>query len=224
MSKQKKWDSPQRRVDRCMSNNFRFDAVFWDMDGTLVDSEPNHLRSFVDAMGALGLTIPDDFHDRTLGMTEKDVHEYLRSDLGLELDLVEWAQARFDAYAAKPEMVKPHDIAFPIWEKLDEMGVQQMVVSNSDRLIVEYNLERVGLLRPQLKTISRNDVIKGKPDAEPYLRAAYLCGVEPSKCAVVEDSGTGLAAGIAAGMTVFMMPEFASETPHPYQPIASLLG
>lgn len=55
--------------------------------------------------------------------------------------------------------------------------------------------------------MSRNDVRQGKPDAEPYLRAAFLLGIAPVDCVVVEDSPTGAAAGIAAGMTVLAWPE-----------------
>lgn len=55
--------------------------------------------------------------------------------------------------------------------------------------------------------VSRNDVREGKPSAEPYLRGAYLLGVEPSQCIVVEDSVPGAHSGLAAGMTVIGWPE-----------------
>jgi beta-phosphoglucomutase-like phosphatase (HAD superfamily) len=80
-------------------------------------------------------------------------------------------------------------------------------VSNSDRLVVDANLRMVGLFYPGMKTISRNDVREGKPHAEPFLRAAWLAGVDPADAVVVEDSVTGATAGLAAGMRTIFWPE-----------------
>jgi beta-phosphoglucomutase-like phosphatase (HAD superfamily) len=80
-------------------------------------------------------------------------------------------------------------------------------VSNSDRLIIDANLCAVGLVEPGLKSVSRNDVREGKPHPEPFLRAAWLTGVEPAETFVMEDSFTGATAGIAAGMKTIFWPE-----------------
>ena len=74
-------------------------------------------------------------------------------------------------------------------------------------MLVDANLAAAKLAKPGLVTVSRNDVLRGKPDAEPYLRAAYLLGVSPGDCIVVEDSVPGAIAGLAAGMTVIGWPE-----------------
>ncbi|TIV56214.1 MAG: HAD family phosphatase, partial [Mesorhizobium sp.] len=71
--------------------------------------------------------------------------------------------------------------------------------SNSDRLIVDANLSAVGLVYPGMHTVSRNDVRQGKPHGEPFLRAAYLAGVDPADAVAVDDSVTGAMAGLAAG-------------------------
>ncbi len=83
----------------------------------------------------------------------------------------------------------------------------QAVVSNSDRLVVDANLRTVGLAHAGMKTVSRNDVREGKPHAEPFLRAAWLAGVDPGRAVVVEDSFTGALAGLAAGMRTLYWPE-----------------
>lgn len=90
---------------------------------------------------------------------------------------------------------------------LEKAGVPYAIVSNSDRMLVDANLRAVGLQRPDFISVSRNDVREGKPAAEPYLRGAYLLGVEPSHCIVVEDSVPGARAGLAADMTVIGWPE-----------------
>jgi len=81
------------------------------------------------------------------------------------------------------------------------------IVSNSDRMLVDANLRAAGLQVPGLVSVARNDVRFGKPRPEPYLRAAWLLGVDPSDCIVVEDSVPGARAGLAAGMTVIGWPE-----------------
>ena len=81
------------------------------------------------------------------------------------------------------------------------------MVSNSDRMLVDASLAVAGIARPDMITVTRNDVRNGKPDAEPYLRAAWLLGVAPHECLVVEDSTPGAQAGLAAGMLVVGWPE-----------------
>jgi beta-phosphoglucomutase-like phosphatase (HAD superfamily) len=78
-------------------------------------------------------------------------------------------------------------------------------------MVVGVNLDVVGLREPGLVTVSRNDVRAGKPDPEPYLRAAWLLQVDPGHCLVIEDSITGAKAGLAAGMPTLFWPQ--SETP-----------
>jgi HAD superfamily hydrolase (TIGR01509 family) len=105
------------------------------------------------------------------------------------------------------ETLKPRPGAIEIYNELRALGVAQAVVSNSDRLVVDANLRMVGLFYPGMKTISRNDVREGKPHAEPFLRAAWLAGVDPADAVAVEDSVTGATAGLAAGMRTIFWPE-----------------
>jgi HAD superfamily hydrolase (TIGR01509 family) len=94
-----------------------------------------------------------------------------------------------------------------VFNELRALGVQQAVVSNSDRVIVDANLSAVGLIYPGMRTISRNDVREGKPHPEPFLRAAWLAGVDPADAVAVDDSVTGATSGLAAGMRTIFWPE-----------------
>ena len=84
--------------------------------------------------------------------------------------------------------LKPRPGALEIFRDLQRAGVVQAVVSNSDRLIVDANLGAVGLVEPGMKSVSRNDVREGKPLPEPFLRAAWLTGIDPAETFVMEDS------------------------------------
>ncbi|SIT53948.1 HAD family hydrolase [Mesorhizobium prunaredense] len=182
-------------------------AVFWDMDGTLVDSEPLHEAALIAALHSVGIAAPSNLHERVLGIAAWPVYEMLRDEFGLDLAFDDWIVRKYDHYLPMAETLKPRPGAIEIYNELRALGVAQAVVSNSDRLVVDANLRMVGLFYPGMKTVSRNDVREGKPHAEPFLRAAWLAGVDPADAVAVEDSVTGATAGLAAGMKTIFWPE-----------------
>lgn len=188
-------------------------AILWDVDGTLVDSEPLHEAALVQALHGLGLTPPADFHQHIVGRDAREVHEWCRQHLGLGLDLRDWLQRKYRTYFASAASLKPRSSAVALFHQLREEGYAQAIVSNSDRMVVNANLDAVGLSEPGLVTVSRNDVRDGKPGPEPYLRAAWLLRAKPEHCLVVEDSATGAKAGLAAGMHTMFWPEKDLATP-----------
>jgi len=182
-------------------------AVFWDMDGTLVDSEPLHEAALVAALRSVGIAPPVDLHERVLGVAAAPVYDMLRSEFGLDLPFDDWIVRKYDHYMPMAATLKPRPGAIEVFNELRALGVQQAVVSNSDRVIVDANLNAVGLIYPGMRTISRNDVREGKPHPEPFLRAAWLAGVDPSDAVAVDDSVTGATSGLAAGMRTIFWPE-----------------
>ena len=182
-------------------------AVYWDMDGTLIDSEPLHERALVSALQSEGISPPPDLHERVLGRAAWPVYEMMRDEFDLKLPFDDWIRRKYEYYLTHTQGLKPRDGALEIFRDLQRLGVVQAVVSNSDRLIVDANLRAVGIVEPGMKTVSRNDVREGKPDGEPFLRAAWLTGVDPADTVVMEDSFTGARAGLAAGMRTIFWPE-----------------
>ncbi|MDO6732765.1 HAD family phosphatase [Marinovum sp. 2_MG-2023] len=180
-------------------------AILWDMDGTLVDSEPLHESALRAAMRKAGIKPPDELHSKVLGMSADAVFAWLREDHGLSLDFSDWIKLKYAHYLANVAEVRAIPEALEIWAMAEHRGLQQAVVSNSDRLIVDANLRQTNLARAEFKSVSRNDVRRGKPDPEPYLRAAWLLDVPPAACIVIEDSPTGALAGAAAGMQTFLL-------------------
>ena len=182
-------------------------AVFWDMDGTLTDSEPLHEAALMAALRSVGIAPPADLHERVLGISAWPVYEMLRDDFGLDLPFDDWIMRKYEHYWPMVQGLQPRPGAIEIFNELRDCGVVQAVVSNSDRLVVDANLRAVGLLYPGMKTVSRNDVRDGKPHPEPFLRAAWLAGVEPDQAVAIDDSWTGASAGLAAGMKTIFWPE-----------------
>lgn len=188
-------------------------AVLWDMDGTLIDSEHLHISSLGQAMAIKGMQVPDDLYLFVNGMAAEEVYDWIKRDFGFDEAFDDWIKVKYEIYMRRLDEVRPFKDAISLWDRLNSAGIKQAVVSNSDRLIVDANLNHLGLESARQITVSRNDVRDGKPYPEPYLRAAWLLNVEPSECIVLEDSPTGAIAGVAAGMATFMVPNTPSETP-----------
>ncbi|MEM8952056.1 MAG: HAD family phosphatase [Pseudomonadota bacterium] len=187
-------------------------AILWDVDGTLVDSEPLHEAALKQALCDTGLAPPRDLHQHIIGRDALEVHGWCRQQLGLTLDLDDWLDLCHRAYLSSVKSLKPRAGAVALFRALRDDGYRQAIVSNSDRMLVNANLDAVGLNMPGLITVSWNDVRAGKPAPEPYLRAAWLLGVEPEHCLVIEDSLTGAQSGLAAGMRTIFWPESDTTT------------
>lgn len=182
-------------------------AVYWDMDGTLIDSEPLHEQAMAAVLTSLGITPPADLHDSIIGISALPIYERLRDTLGLRLSFDDWIVRKYVYYMEHIGRLAPRAGAVEIFRDLRAFGVPQAVVSNSDRLIVEANMRVIGIDKPGMKSVTRNDVRLGKPDPEPYLRAAWLTGIDPAESFVVEDTVTGSLAGLAAGMRTLFWPQ-----------------
>ena len=182
-------------------------AVLWDMDGTLIDSEPLHFQSMVHALASFGIAADGGLQARTTGLSESEVLAFCRSELGVAVSHERWADLRHTYYLARAGSLAARPGALPVFLQLKRRGIPQAVVSNSARTIVDANLRALSLHDGAVPSISRNDVRMAKPHPEPYLMAAAALGVEARACLVVEDSLAGARSGVAAGMQVLYWPE-----------------
>jgi beta-phosphoglucomutase-like phosphatase (HAD superfamily) len=181
-------------------------GVLWDMDGTLIDSEPIALDALYMALSEVGVAAIPGLHDRVLGLPADEIYAWLVAEHGLSEDWVSWERRKHRHHLAGADRLRVFPDALKVFRVLETAGVPQAIVSNSDRIIMDAQLGRLELSRPGLVTVSRNDVRKGKPEPEGYLRAALLLGCDPAACYVVEDSASGITAGRAAGATTCAVP------------------
>lgn len=188
-------------------------TVFWDIDGTLVDSEPLHQSTLERVLIESNLAIPKNLHQMTIGLSASSIYASVREQCQLHLDFDAWTKLRTEYYLEEAHKLLPRGNSLKVYDLIANMGIQQVFVSNSDRLLVSANLQAVGLMKPGLKSVSSNDVLVGKPNSEAYLRAAYLVGAQASECIVIEDSSPGAIAGISAGMKTLFWPETNISTP-----------
>jgi HAD superfamily hydrolase (TIGR01509 family) len=181
-----------------------FEAIIFDCDGTLVDSEPIALGVMVRYLAELGVVASEaEAVSRFVGGKLADSIAALEASIGRRLPLSfvgEFRRRRSDAMRTH---LRPIDGARELLAALD---VPVAVASNGPLDQTVLSLEVTGLLPHFAANVfSAYDIQAWKPDPALFLHAAKNLGVEPSRCAVVEDSATGIEAGVAAGMTVFAL-------------------
>ncbi len=187
-------------------------AILWDMDGTLMDSEPAHVTAFDLSVQELGLTLPEGIHEDLLGASGDKVHQALVEHCGMTLDFAGWSALKWRHYQRLGHLILRRTPHSALAEALAAEGVPMALVSNSTAAEVEMGVSTTGLDAALKACISRADVAAGKPAPDGYLLGAERLGVAPDRCLVVEDSPVGARAGVAAGMTVLFHPQvhFAS--------------
>ena len=190
-------------------NSF-FDAVFFDMDGLLVDSEPEWLLSEIEVTAPYGYTwLPED-QVACLGGPLTRVGQYMFDKCGQQQSPEYFTQTLIDTQVARMRGNTPTmPGAISLLKELQRNGVKTALVSASPRIIVDAVLDNVGHdLFPF--SISSDDVTNTKPNPECYVKAAQICGVEISNCLVFEDSLTGMNAAIASGAFLVGVPHLVS--------------
>jgi HAD superfamily hydrolase (TIGR01509 family) len=177
-------------------------AVLWDLDGTLVDSEDYHWRSWRDAMAAEGIDLSYDRFLASFGLRNDRI---LRGWLGDSVDPAR-IQRIGDAKEAEYRRLAEREGLTPLpgaaeWTaRLHADGWHQAIASSAPRLNVEVMLRVLHLERYFDAIAAAEDVTIGKPDPQVFLRAAEHLGVPPSRCIVVEDAPAGVEAARAGGM------------------------
>ena len=182
-------------------------AILWDMDGTLIDSEPVHELALRTAIAKLGLEIPDGFNETLIGADGPKVFELLVTRTGLKLRLDEWLALKWNHFREHSTKILRRLPVSQAAERLAEQNIPMAVVSNSSSEEVALGLRATGLTEISNVIISRADVENGKPHPEGYLLAATRLSCRLESCLVVEDSLLGAKAGIAAGRSVLYHPQ-----------------
>ena len=179
-------------------------AIAWDIDGTLIDSEPVHHKALVAVSQRHGLHIADD-DTRFIGVAMEEVWGVLAPQYPAGLDRYEWLAEIVDAYIGLVAELMPIANAPETVHALAAAGLPQCAVSNSARRIVSANLKSMKLDKLMRFAIAREDVTHGKPDPEPYVLACERLGLPPRDVLAIEDSAVGAASARAAGMPVMRL-------------------
>ena len=179
-------------------------AVIFDMDGVLVDSEPLQYEAYAQVMYRYGVELTKaEFIEYWIG--KGNLSEHLERHK-LDVPVVEVRQRKNAVYAdlvRRKMRTRPGIIG--LLKRL-HAEMPTALASSAHEDSVNAVLNRFSLRQYFNVILAGNDVSKNKPDPEIYLLAAKLLSVEPENCLVFEDSPSGIKAGKAAGMKVFALP------------------
>ena len=186
-----------------------FDAVIFDLDGTLVDSESLTQAAGIAAFASLGIAIEPAFLHGLIGIDDRAGAAIIRARFP-DLDT-----AAFGA-AWQGEVRRRYAEGLPLKpgaaELLAAIALPKALVTSSTRLQADHKLRLTGLAHHFAHVVTFDDVTRPKPDPDPYLHAARLLGVAPARCIAFEDSETGARSAHAAGMTVVQVPDIIPAT------------
>ena len=190
-----------------MRRKHQIEAILFDMDGVLVDSEAYICQAGINMFAEKGYPVSaEDFLPFT-GMGENrylgGVAEKHRIPFELEKDKARTYEIYADLVKGK---LSPLDGVHDFIGKCRNLGLKIAVASSADPVKVNINLEEIGLKRELFQAVVTGlDIEHKKPAPDIFLKAAKLMGADPQRCLVVEDAISGVAAGKAAGARVLAL-------------------
>ncbi|HSE72499.1 MAG TPA: HAD family phosphatase [Nocardioidaceae bacterium] len=183
-----------------------FAAVLWDMDGTLVDTEPYWIESEYELVERHGGTWS---HEHAMNLVGNDLltsGRYIREHAGVDLEPSDIVEQLLDRVVARVEEKVPwRPGARELLDDLRAHHVRCALVTMSYRRFVAPVLEQ--LPEDSFEVVVTGDAVsQGKPHPEPYEKAAAILGVHPWETLAIEDSNTGARSAEAAGCSVLVVP------------------
>lgn len=191
-----------------------FSAVVFDMDGLLVDTESLAMRSLMQVAREMNIDAPEAFCHTMIGVPADHCRTLVQERFGpgFPADRYLSAASRHmealigaGALALKPGV--PELLA-----DLEALGIGKAVATSSSRAKASHHLRHTGILGRFDAVITRDDVERGKPHPDLFLKAAEALGFPAQDCLAFEDSYNGVRAAHAAGMTVVMVPDLLPPT------------
>lgn len=176
------------------------DLAIFDCDGVLVDSERLAVRTEAEILAELGWPLSeDDIIATFVGHSASHMQRKVEQRLGRTVDWELVFEARYR------EVFERELVGVPgVTELLAAIDIRTCVASNGTHSAIRFKLQHTGLLSNfEGRIFSAEDVTISKPAPDLFLHAAQVMGVDPQRCAVVEDSVAGVHAGVSAGMVVF---------------------
>ena len=178
-------------------------ALIFDMDGTLVHSDPVHLEAFAAVLKDEGVAIDEEiYRSKIIGRTNEAIFASLLPHLPVD---------RHEAYADEKEatfrrmatQLKPLEGLLDLLDWAEGSGIKIALVTNAPRLNADHMLEVLGLAGRFKVEITIEEVARGKPDPLPYLTAIERLGISAGEAIAFEDSPSGMRAAKAAGLFSF---------------------
>lgn len=184
-------------------------AVIFDMDGILIDSEPLFRAAAKQAAEALGYALSDEVYVQWMGLPPKAVEAAVRESMGDDFPMEPFRATFRDVWIRHTDAngVPAQPGISALLDELKTRSVPFAVATSTFREQAERSLELAGLSPLIDIMIAGDEVSDGKPAPDIFLAAAAAIGVDASACIALEDSAVGVRAASTAGMLTIMVPD-----------------
>ena len=172
-------------------------GVIFDMDGVLINSEPLHFLATQEVLATYGVPMSEaEYFGRYIVYSDWEIMELLLPDASVRPAAAQAKSRRYLELVASG--IPPFPDGLGLLSRTD--GWRVALATGSMRHEAELALRALGIRERFQAIVAREDCVLGKPNPEPFLRAADGLGVSPARCVVIEDSPGGIQAAKAAGM------------------------
>ena len=188
----------------------KYSAVFWDNDGTLVDTETFFFQSCVTAFAVFGIPCTEEFFEKELVGGKLSLKHWLAEEHHLTQEQIQQLRVHRDQIYSDlltSEAIRIYDGIPEVLELLQSQNTPMAIVTSAHRNHLETIHQQTGFLEKYFSfAVCEEDVPHVKPAPDPYLMAAEKLGVDPTQSLAIEDTPHGCQAAKKAGMTVVAIP------------------
>lgn len=185
------------------------EAVIFDMDGLLIDSEPLWRKAEKEVFAKLGVDLEPHMFEKMMGYRIEEVVAHWRNEFGWDGPTNE--EVRDEILVRMKQLIIHEAPVLPgvheVIQLFERVGLPMSIASSSHKILIEAAVEKLAIGSKLQVIHSAEHEPYGKPHPAVFLSTARLLGVAPKNCLVFEDSLNGVKAGKAAGMTVVAIPE-----------------
>lgn len=190
-----------------------FKAVLFDLDGTMLNSEPLHSKALLELLKNSKKYDVESLQKEFVGLSDDDVFYKIKDQEELYLDFDSFKQKKEEVFKNLLEEISDLDSyinpgLFSVLSLIKEKGIPLGLVSASHRGIGQMLLDKFDLNSHFPLKVFREDTFLTKPDPSPYLKASRDLRVNPTEILIFEDSKVGLTAALGSGATVYQLTTF----------------
>jgi beta-phosphoglucomutase family hydrolase len=178
------------------------EAVIFDMDGVLIDSEPFHLVVNEKIFANLGINLSEDEYHSFIGTTHKDMWSTIKKRYNLPQSVPELVnmQVSGNINYIKNEEIEAIEGVSDLLSEITRENIKIGIASSSPTEVIQLVINKLNISNYFSAIVGGEEIKNGKPSPEIFLKAAKLLKAESNNCLVIEDSKNGVAAAKAAGM------------------------